>query len=74
MELNVLLSAKQRYLPSGVLFGPKLALLVRLNGCDKNSPPTYLQQNTENRKNLCDFKKKHHSDTGKHQSRQLEFK
>jgi hypothetical protein len=50
MESNVLLSAKQRYLPSGVRFGPKLALLVRLNGCDKNSPPTYLQQNPNNRR------------------------
>jgi len=35
MESNVLLSTKQRYLPSGVLFGPKLFLFVRLNCSDK---------------------------------------
>lgn len=35
MESKVLLSAKQRYLPSAVRFGPRLARFVRLNGVAK---------------------------------------
>jgi len=44
IESKVLLSAKQRYLPSAVLLGPKFALLVRLKVFDKDSPPILFQQ------------------------------
>ncbi len=50
IESKVLLSAKQRYLPSAVRLGPKFCRLVRLNVLDKNSPPTKLEQSCAGRK------------------------